>query len=138
MMSDVDAAEELQVGDGVGVDGVVHLAADPERLPVGGNSDAVRRRSLERVPVLLLLRELRKLDASDLQALLEVHDEEPVEVRDLHEHPSGGSVGVGLEGDGPDAVLEVERPERLLGLLIDDGEVLSLDRAGDDVLSVGE
>ena len=46
-------------------------------------------------------------------------------IRELDKHPLRRPVGVHLEGDGPDALVERQRPDWFLALLIDDGHQLA-------------
>ena len=53
VVADRHAAQQLQVRHRIRVDRVIDLAADPQRLAVRRDADAVRRRALQHVPVLL-------------------------------------------------------------------------------------
>ena len=66
-----------------------------------------------------------------------IDDREAVEVGDLREHPLGRAVGIGFEAEHAHAALEVNRPDRLVGLRVDDRRDVAAGGAGDHELAVG-
>ena len=112
MVADLRFAEQLQVRQRVEVDPRVHLAEHAERLAVGRDDQAVRRRALQPFGHLLGGRHFRQRDLVDDLVRGEIDGDEAVEVRELHEDPLGRSVGVGVERHRPHAVCGRHRPRR--------------------------
>ena len=75
-LADFHLAEVLQVGHRVRIDGTVELAGRPQRLAVGRDQDAVRRRALDAFVVALGRRQVGQVDAPDLLALRPIDDRE--------------------------------------------------------------
>ena len=131
-----DFADQFDAVERIGEHGVVGNARDPQRLSVGGDTDAVRGCAGAPTVALELGRRFRQNDARSLLALREIDHRESVQIRELHEDPSGGAVGSGLDCHRTDALVERELPGNLVGREIDDGQDAGADRAGDDIFAV--
>src|SRR3989442_15582221 len=136
MVADFRLAEHLQVRQREEVDARVHLAQHAERLAVGGDGEAVRRRALQSFGYLLGLGQLGQLDLVPELVRREIDGREAVEAGELHEDPLGRTVRVRVERHRPHAFSCRDGPEDFFRLLIDHADLAARNRAGDHELAV--
>ncbi len=78
----------------------------------------------------------RKRDPGDFPVGREIDNREPVQVGKLDVHAFCRTVRVRVEGDGTNAQIEVDDPDRLFGLRIDNRDVFPGDRPRNDKAAV--
>src|SRR5215471_17188677 len=112
--------DQLQLGQRILKDRVSNRAADPKRLSVGRDADAVRGSVQALFAGAIPAGPIRKLDAADFGMLGKIHDRKSVEVGKLDKDAAGGAVEIGVESHRAYTVVEFDLPGDLVGLEIDD------------------
>ena len=130
-------AFELEVGEVINEHSVLRDAGDPQRLLVGRNAHAVRRRVEPMLDERRPVRQLRILDHADFFLLCEVDHADAIEFRYLHEDALGRAVRIGFRGHRAHALAEVGFPGDLFLGQVDHGEDVGAGRAHVGILAVG-